>query len=126
MSTAILVIGILAATFLIIAYGSQSLHTIKTRDTAGINPLMFGIVWFACLSFVITGILIMVNLINQKQVLDGIANGLPIALSNLIVGAFCTIVSLIKFNNMRHAKARNMSENDYYTKHVLPKLKNRH
>lgn len=125
MTTAITVFGVFAAIFLIVAYCTQSLQTIKTRDTSGINPYMFGIVWMASLFFIIFAALLAASSTQtgNAYVTFFFSTPFPTLVSNVIVGFFCTIVFWIKIQNMLGAKKHNLSEKDYYAKHVLPKLK---
>lgn len=114
METAISVLGGLASFCLIVAYGAQSLQTIKSRDTAGINKVMFFVVLMACMLFTAMG---------SAMIAAGLyAGGVPILIANLTVGIFSGIVYMIKVRNSTNAKKANMSEAEYYKKYIEPKI----
>lgn len=116
----ILIIGITASIFLIIAYIPQVIKVIKTKRTDGISFLFLGIVSLACFLFVVYAIL---NLSFNKNKAFGTA--IPLLIANFVVGSLTIAMFIFKFKNFAIAKKNNMSETDYYQKYILNQTQNK-
>lgn len=109
-STAITVFGWISTILTIGVYVPQLVKTIRTKDTAGVSIIMYIILQFTAITWVIYGaLLIAVAVINNGDILDG----LPILITNAVVGIMGWGIIYIKSRNIFAAKKLNISEKDY-------------
>lgn len=108
--TAITVFGWISTILTIGVYVPQLVKTIRTKDTAGVSIIMYIILQFTAITWVIYGaLLIAVAVINNGDILDG----LPILITNAVVGIMGWGIIYIKSRNIFAAKKLNISEKDY-------------
>jgi uncharacterized protein with PQ loop repeat len=74
---------------------------------------MYLIFVLACTCFCIYGLGIALD----KHSDNHLENGLPILISNVLCVLFACITLIYKFNNLKNAKASNLTELEYWKKH---------
>lgn len=114
---AFLIIGIFGSLTTIFAFIPQFIKTMITKDTSGLSLWFFIIALISSLFWLTTGSLSIaspfINGFDEVTIPSAIASGLPSIITNIITLVTNSIILIIKINNMKKAKALNMSEQDY-------------
>lgn len=115
MNLAITIFGWISTILTIGVYVPQLVKTIKTKDTSGVSIMMYIILQFTAWSWVIYGALIISQAIaNNGDILDG----LPILITNAVVGLMGWGIIYIKSKNILGAKKLNITEKQYIDRNV--------
>lgn len=113
MNLAITIFGWISTILTIGVYIPQLVKTIKTKDTSGVSIIMYIILQFTAWAWVIYGGLIVSQALNSN---GDILDGLPILITNAVVGIMGWGIIYTKSKNIFAAKKLNISEKEYIDK----------
>lgn len=116
-------IGLFASLIATICYIPGAIKVLKTNDTRAISLTMYILTVFGCFIWIIIGILNMIGNILNDNLWAALSGGLPVTISNLGLGTFGFIILIHKFLNLKRAKAKNLTEEQYFEKYI--KIKKR-
>lgn len=103
------------------------ISVLKTKQTSGINLLMFLIVTTSAILFSITGFYSAFSKGVDSETLksSGTQFGIAVSIANVISALISSITLIIKFNNIFKAKKLKISEKEYEEMKLKQKIENK-
>ncbi len=113
--------GLFASLVATICYAPGAIKVLKSNDTRAISLAMYILTVFGCFMWIIIGILNVTGNILNDNLWAALSGGLPVIISNLGLGSFGLIILVRKFLNLKRAKAKNLTEEQYFEKYIKTK-----
>ena len=120
-------LSMLGALIAIGCYLPGVIKVFKYKDTRSISTLMFKLTTIGCVLWIIIAILQIIGYSLSKpsdynDYIFSLAAGLGTLVSNIGLGTCSLLILFKKISNVRKAKKRNMTEDEYYKKVIEPTI----